>query len=141
LCKDDPLYKRAWDKWYKIVWGTSVNLGLDADYFDRFDREVNRNRLPLADWLSLVPMGPLAPAGPGASLVGAGAEKIAINEATRTVTTFSASRSFVYISNYKPVYFKVAKSIKIGGWALTGVSIFYTGHDIGTIIYSAVKVY
>jgi RHS repeat-associated protein len=141
LCKDEPWYKRAWDKWYKIVWGTSVKLGFDAEFFDRFDREVDRNRLPLADWFSFIPMSPLAPAGPASTLVGAGAEKMAINEATRKVTTFSPSRSFVYISNYKPVYFRIAKSIKNAGRVFTGVSVFYTGADIGTIIYSAFKAY
>jgi hypothetical protein len=124
-----------------MVWGTSVSLGFDADYWDRFEREFRRNRLPGSGWFSLVPTGPLAPVGPASSLVIEGTENIARNEATRNVTTFSASRSFVYISGYKPAYFGVAKSIKIGGIILTVPTMFYTGADIGTIIYSAVNAY
>jgi len=65
-------------------------------------------------------------------------EAVARREATRTFTSFSVTRNFAYVKGYKPGYFKLAKGLKAGGTVLTGVSVAYTGSDIGTAVYSAV---
>lgn len=118
----------------------------DPGFRQRFWDQFYKDRLPGAKWVSPWPIpgqgwpkptAAIGPVGAGAAeLISRGIRRQLIIRATRDFTSFSGTRSFVYVSGLKPAYWVGSKFVQ---GVLLVPTVFYGAADIGTAIESAIE--
>lgn len=110
----------------------------DPGFRYRFKKSFYRNRLPGASAFSIWPV----PAGPaiyyGSDLATKAVEKAAFKRHLRNMKSYSKRKDFVYFSGGRPGALKFVRGL---GKALKVTTVFYTFHDIGNAIGSALAVW
>ncbi len=141
-CLNNPVnYVDLWGLRKEKPWWQS-----DPGFGERFWEQFYKDRLPGADWLSPWPIpgqswpkwtAAIGPAGTVATeVISRSTQKQLIIRATRDFTSFSVTRSFVYVSGLKPAYWAASKFVQ---GVLSVPTVFYGAADIGTAIESAIE--
>lgn len=136
----DKQKENQWWKWGAENWLWQYLYGggewVDPKFLLIQAEEFQKNRLPLTEWFSLaeIPWGP--PAAYGSEKVGTWLENFFARRATRDVLSFRITRNSIYMSGYRPGWFRVSGVTRFISRGLTIATVVATASDIGTMVYS-----